>query len=118
MKVAIWPRSGYPFIWETVVKPKPMVEVGEQPMLWHILKHYAHYGSKVLHCSGLRASTLNATSWTITWVTILRDLSDGAIHPHHSGQEDWIIHPIDTGTATNTGGRSNLRTVVRDETLC
>jgi glucose-1-phosphate cytidylyltransferase len=109
MKVAILAGGlGTRLSEETVVKPKPMVEVGEQPMLWHILKHYAHYGSKEFFIAlGYKGEYIKRyfLDYYHLGNNLTIDLSDGAIHPHHSGQEDWIIHLIDTGTATNTGGR-------------
>jgi glucose-1-phosphate cytidylyltransferase len=93
---------------ETEVKPKPMVEVGGSPILWHIMKHYAHYGFKdffvalgykgemikryFLDYSGLSGSmTINLTS--------------GEVETQNKECEDWIVHLIDTGLQTPTGGR-------------
>ncbi len=93
---------------ETVVKPKPMVEVGEQPILWHILKHYAYYGFKEFFIAlGYKGEYIKRyfLDYYHLGNNLTIDLSNGAIRPHHAGQEDWIIHLIDTGAATNTGGR-------------
>jgi glucose-1-phosphate cytidylyltransferase len=85
-----------------------MVEIGERPILWHIMKHYAHYGFKeffialgykgeVIKRYFVEYYTLNA-SMTI-------DLSSGKVRRHNKDCEDWIVHMMDTGLETNTGGR-------------
>lgn len=109
MKVAILAGGlGTRLSEETVVKPKPMVEVGEQPILWHILKHYAHYGFKEFFIAlGYKGEYIKRyfLDYYHLGNNLTIDLSNGSIRPHHAGREDWIIHLIDTGTATNTGGR-------------
>jgi glucose-1-phosphate cytidylyltransferase len=93
---------------ETESKPKPMVEVGDHPMLWHITKHFAHYGFKefvialgykgdVIKRFFLDYQSLNG-SMTI-------DLSSGHVARHSVDCEGWTVHLIDTGVPTNTGGR-------------
>jgi glucose-1-phosphate cytidylyltransferase len=112
MKVAILAGGlGTRLSEETVVKPKPMVEVGEQPILWHILKHYAYYGSKEFFIAlGYKGEYIKRyfLDYYHLGNNLTIDLSNGAIHSHHShhsGREDWIINLIDTGADTNTGGR-------------
>jgi glucose-1-phosphate cytidylyltransferase len=93
---------------ETEVRPKPMVEVGGLPLLWHIMKHYAHYGfseffialgykSEVVKRFFLDYSTLNG-SMTVA-------LGTGKMERHAAPAENWTVHLIDTGSDTNTGGR-------------
>jgi len=93
---------------ETEVKPKPMVEIGGKPILWHIMKHYAHYGfneffialgykSDVIKRYFLDYYTLNG-SMTI-------DFSSGKVEMQNKECEDWLLHLMDTDTQTNTGGR-------------
>src|SRR5215831_2905675 len=93
---------------ETEVKPKPMVEVGGRPILWHIMKHYAHHGfdeflvalgykGDVIKRYFLEYSHLNA-SFTIR-------LGSGDVLRQQAPQEDWTVHLIDTGVPTITGGR-------------
>ena len=109
MKVAILAGGlGTRLSEETVVKPKPLVEVGEQPILWHILKHYAHYGFKEFFIAlGYKGEYIKRyfLDYYHLGTNLTIDLSNGAIRSHHPGREDWLIHLIDTGTATNTGGR-------------
>jgi glucose-1-phosphate cytidylyltransferase len=93
---------------ETEIRPKPMVEIGGRPILWHIMKHYAHYGfQEFLIALGYKGEyikryfldyyTLNG-SMTI-------DLASGAVQPQVKECEDWKLHLLDTGLQTNTGGR-------------
>ncbi|MDX6290389.1 MAG: glucose-phosphate cytidylyltransferase [Blastocatellia bacterium] len=93
---------------ETESKPKPMIEIGDHPMLWHITKHFAHYGFKefvialgykgdVIKRFFLDYQSLNG-SMTI-------DLSSGHVARHSVDCEGWTVHLIDTGVPTNTGGR-------------
>jgi len=106
---------------ETELKPKPMVEVGGYPILWHIMKHYAHYGFKefflALGYKGemikryfLDYSSLNG-SMTI-------NLASGEVATQDKACEDWTIHLIDTGLQTLTGGRvKKLQPLLRNETF-
>lgn len=106
---------------ETDRIPKPMVEIGGRPILWHIMKHYAHYGFKeffialgykgeVIKRYFLDYYTLNG-SMTI-------NLSNGEVQVHNKECEDWIVHLIDTGLHTNTGGRiKRLEPWLKDETF-
>ncbi len=93
---------------ETESKPKPMIEIGDHPMLWHITKHFAHYGFKefvialgykgdVIKRFFLDYQSLNG-SMTI-------DLTSGHVARHSVDCEGWTVHLIDTGVPTNTGGR-------------
>jgi glucose-1-phosphate cytidylyltransferase len=93
---------------ETDLKPKPMVEIGGKPILWHIMKHYAQYGSKEFFIAlGYKGEVIKryfldyfplAGSMTI-------DLSTGQIRPEEKYSEEWLVHLIDTGLETLTGGR-------------
>ncbi len=93
---------------ETTVKPKPMVEIGGRPILWHIMKIYAAHGYKEFVVAlGYKGEMIKnyfldyyylRNSFTI-------HLADGKIEIHDGEREDWVIHLIDTGLATDTGGR-------------
>lgn len=109
MKVAILAGGlGTRLSEETTVKPKPMVEIGGKPILWHIMNIYASYGYKEFVIAlGYRGEIVKdyfinyhnrARSLTI-------DLSTGQIMTHDTESEDWIVHLLDTGAETNTGGR-------------
>ena len=93
---------------ETDHKPKPMVEIGGQPILWHIMQHYARYGFKEFFVAlGYRGDvvkryfrdfhTLNGN------ITI--DLANGEVVWQDGASEDWIVSLHDTGLETMTGGR-------------
>ena len=93
---------------QTELKPKPMVEIGGQPIVWHILKHYAHHGYKEFAIAlGYRGDDikryfLERTSLNGDMTIRLR----GSKLERHSGDiDDWTIHLMDTGSETNTGGR-------------
>lgn len=94
---------------ETVLKPKPMVEVGGQPILWHIMKHYARYGfTEFAVALGYKGDYIKKyfsdyCSWS-TGMTV--DLASGTVTPHAPTSElNWRVDLVDTGIHTNTGGR-------------
>lgn len=93
---------------ETEVKPKPMVEVGAQPILWHIMKHYAHYGFKEFFIAlGYRGEVIKRyfVDYYSLNGSMTIDVAKGKLQKHKRDCEDWIVHLIDTGQETNTGGR-------------
>jgi len=109
MKVAILAGGfGTRLAEETEVRPKPMVEIGGQPILWHIMKIYAHYGFKdfviALGYKGeyIKKYMLDCCSLTSN-LTV--DLKNGTIVRHGSNDLDWTVQLIDTGMKTQTGGR-------------
>jgi glucose-1-phosphate cytidylyltransferase len=106
---------------ETEIKPKPMVEIGGQPILWHILKHYAHYGFReFLIALGYKGDAIKR--FFLDYHSLSRDmtvhLSRGEIERHGSESEDWTVHLVDTGQDTLTGGRvKRLEPWLRDGTF-
>jgi glucose-1-phosphate cytidylyltransferase len=106
---------------ETVVRPKPMVEVGGRPILWHIMKIYASYGfDDFVVAAGYRGEYIKR--WVADYANLAGDLSvklrAGYIEVHNSACEDWTVHVVDTGPRTNTGGRiKRLRDWVGDSTF-
>ncbi|HXM50323.1 MAG TPA: glucose-1-phosphate cytidylyltransferase [Pyrinomonadaceae bacterium] len=106
---------------ETEVKPKPMVEIGGRPILWHIMKHYAHYGfNEFLIALGYKGEEVKryfldyhnlSGSMTVS-------LASGQVETRARECEDWIVHLMDTGTATHTGGRvKRLEPSLKDATF-
>ena len=85
---------------ETHLKPKPMVEIGGKPILWHIMKIYSHYGiNEFVICCGYKAELIQEYIQKL--------------------DESWTITPVDTGINTMTGGRLKLvKKYVEDETFC
>ena len=93
---------------ETVLKPKPMVEIGGRPMLWHIMSIYAAHGfDEFVIALGYRAEVVR--SYFLHYHLIHSDLTvhlgEGRTGTHGSRAESWTVHLIDTGDGTGTGGR-------------
>jgi glucose-1-phosphate cytidylyltransferase len=106
---------------ETEVKPKPMVEIGGRPIFWHIIKHYAHYGFREFFIAlGYKGEVIKRyflDYYTLNGSMTL-DLASGKVHKHSKECEEWIIHLIETGQETNTGGRvKRLKPWVKDSTF-
>jgi glucose-1-phosphate cytidylyltransferase len=103
---------------ETLLRPKPMVEIGERPILWHIMKHYAHYGHReFVIAAGYKGDFIKR--WMLQYATLTSNLTittrDGAVQVHDGEVEDWQVDIVDTGENTNTGGRiKRLREWVGD----
>ena len=93
---------------ETELKPKPMVEIGGRPILWHIMKHYAHHGFKEFFIAlGYRGEIVKRffLDYCSLSGSMTVDLSQGVVNNHENDCEDWLVHLKDTGHDTNTGGR-------------
>jgi len=108
---------------ETEYRPKPMVPVGERPMLWHIMKTYAHYGHReFILCLGYKGEAIKDYFRNYHWNTSDVTLSLGAkpkikYHTQHS-EEDWTVTMVDTGQSTMTGGRvKRVLPYVKDDTF-
>ena len=106
---------------ENEVRPKPMVEIGGQPLLWHIMKHYGHYGFEEFYVAlgyGGRAIKKFFIDYCSLSGSVSIDLSTGQFDQRDLAAEDWIVHLTDTGEATNTGGRiKRLEQTLKDETF-
>lgn len=93
---------------ETTTRPKPMVEVGGKPILWHIMKQYSHFGYNNFHIAlGYKADEIKRFFMDCLHLTcdVTVKLADGTVDLHAPPAEDWVINLIDTGLHTNTGGR-------------
>jgi glucose-1-phosphate cytidylyltransferase len=93
---------------ETETKPKPMVEIGGQPLVWHIMKYYAHHGFKEFFIAlGYRGEILKRffVDYTSLSGNLTVDLSQGLVKTQDNDCEDWLVHLKNTGIETNTGGR-------------
>jgi len=104
---------------ETSARPKPMVEIGGKPMLWHIMSLYGSFGfNQFLVACGYRGEMIkeyfhNAVIHNSDYVI---DMKDGSVDVINSPQVDWRIGVIDTGNDTQTGGRIlRLRQWIKDE---
>lgn len=122
MKVAILAGGlGTRLAEETETKPKPMVEVGERPILWHIMKHYAHYGFKEFFIAlGYRGEVIKRYFLDYYRLdgSMTIDFSRGDLETRDEKLEDWIVHLENTGDGTNTGGRiKRLEPYLKDGTF-
>ncbi len=109
MKVAILAGGlGTRLSEETILKPKPMVEIGGKPILWHIMKIYSAYGFKEFVIAlGYKGEIIKDYFLNYRQLShsLTINLADGGITIHDGNSEDWIIHLLDTGAETQTGGR-------------
>jgi len=93
---------------ETEVRPKPMVEIGGRPILWHIMRHYALYGLKEFYIAvGYRGEVIKRffVDYHSLDGSISVDLASGQLHRQDPERTDWVVHLKNTGQETNTGGR-------------
>jgi len=108
---------------ETTVRPKPMVEIGGQPILWHILKIYSHYGiNDFVICLGYKGYVIKEyfANYLLHSANVTIDLQANRIEMHENECEPWRVTLIDTGADTMTGGRLKriLPHVLDEEMFC
>lgn len=107
---------------ETVLRPKPMVEIGGKPILWHIMKGYAHFGiDDFVICLGYKGYMVKEYFANLALhnsdVTI--NLAQNRVELHQNPSEPWNITLVDTGEQTQTGGRlRRIRRLLGDEDFC
>jgi len=106
---------------ETAVRPKPMVEIGGKPILWHIMNIYAAYGFKeFIVALGYKAEMIKQYFLDYPCIrgSVTVDLASGRVEAHDGYREDWLVHLIDTGIDTQTGTRiKKLRQWIGSETF-
>ena len=93
---------------ETEVKPKPMVEIGGRPLIWHIMQHYSHHGFReFIIALGYRGEILKRffVDYSSLSASMTVDLGRGRVESDDNECEDWLVHLRNTGQETNTGGR-------------
>lgn len=109
MKVAILAGGvGSRLSEETEIKPKPMVEIGGKPILWHIMKHYAHYNfNDFVIALGYKGEYIKKymVDYCSLNSNLTVNLASGDVKVHDAAPDDWNVDLIDTGMATLTGGR-------------
>ena len=104
------------------MKPKPMVEIGGKPIIWHVMKIYsAHDIQEFVICLGYKGYVIKEyfANYFLHMSDVTIDMSQNAIEVHQKGAEPWKVTLVDTGEATQTGGR--LRRVARylgDDHFC
>jgi glucose-1-phosphate cytidylyltransferase len=103
---------------ETDLRPKPMVEIGGRPILWHIMKHYARHGfDEFVVALGYRGEDIKR--FFLDYMSLTGDmtvrLGEGRVDRFNAESEGWTVHLVDTGLDTNTGGRvGRLRPWIAD----
>jgi len=106
---------------ETELTPKPMVEIGGSPILWHIMKIYAARGfNEFVVALGYKGATIK--NWFLNYQYLASDFTigfrNGTIDLHDGDKEDWLVHLVDTGLHPQTGGRlKRLEPWIRDGTF-
>ena len=93
---------------ETDLKPKPMAEIGEKPMLWHIMKIYSHYGfNDFVLCLGYKGYMIKEyfANYFLHQADVTIDMKSNKIEVHRRKAEPWKVTLVDTGHNTMTGGR-------------
>jgi glucose-1-phosphate cytidylyltransferase len=108
---------------ETGVRPKPMVEIGGRPIIWHVMKIYSHYGiNDFIICLGYKGYMIKEyfANYGLHMSDVTIDMRGGGIQVHRNTAEDWRIALIDTGDETMTGGRLKraMKYLGEDETFC
>jgi glucose-1-phosphate cytidylyltransferase len=107
---------------ETGVKPKPMVEIGDKPILWHIMKIYSAAGiNDFIICLGYKGFVIKEyfAAYALHMSDVTFDLRSNKTQVHYNGTEPWKVTLVDTGEKTMTGGRiKRVKNYIEDETFC
>jgi glucose-1-phosphate cytidylyltransferase len=106
---------------ETSVRPKPMAEIGEKPILWHIMKIYSHYGfNDFVICTGYKGYQIKEYfhNYWLHNADVTFDMRSHDMEIHQDANEPWRVTVVDTGPDTLTGGRvKRIQPYVGDETF-
>ncbi len=106
---------------ETEMKPKPMINIGGKPILWHIMKIYSSYGfNEFVICLGYKGYAIKEyfVNYFYHQSDITVDMADGSVAVHKSEAENWKVTLVDTGQDTMTGGRiRRVRKYLNEETF-
>jgi glucose-1-phosphate cytidylyltransferase len=107
---------------ETAVRPKPMVEIGGKPILWHIMKSYSAHGiDEFIVCLGYKGYLIKEyfANYFLHTCDVTFDVAAGSMEVHRSAAEPWKVTLVDTGEQTMTGGRlKRVLPYVGEETFC
>ncbi len=104
---------------ETSTRPKPMIEIGGKPILWHILKTYSHHGiNDFIICCGYKGYVIKEyfANYFLHMSDVTFDMSKNSMEVHQRNAEPWRVTLVDTGEDTMTGGRlKRVASYVKDE---
>ncbi|WP_248931064.1 glucose-1-phosphate cytidylyltransferase [Paenibacillus hamazuiensis] len=107
---------------ETSIRPKPMVEIGGKPILWHILKIYSYYGiNDFIICLGYKGYMIKEyfANYFMHMSDITFDMKNNTMEVHQNNSEPWKVTLVDTGDQTMTGGRlKRVKDFVGNKTFC
>jgi glucose-1-phosphate cytidylyltransferase len=107
---------------ETAVRPKPMVEIGGKPILWHIMKIFSSHGiDDFIICCGYKGYMIKDyfANYFLRMADVTFDMSNNSLEVHTNGVEPWRVTVIDTGEGTMTGGRlKRVQKYIGNETFC
>ena len=106
---------------ESHLKPKPMINIGENPILWHIMKEYSHYGfNEFIICLGYKGEVIKEyfSNYFLRSSDVTFDFEKNEMEIHHTKAEPWKVTLVDTGLNTMTGGRvKRIKDYVGNETF-
>ena len=104
---------------ETDTRPKPMIEIGGKPILWHIMKMYSHHNiNEFVICCGYKGYLIKEyfANYFLHMSDVTFNMSDNKMNVHKKGAEPWVITLVDTGNYTMTGGRLlRVKNYLKDE---
>jgi len=107
---------------ESHLKPKPMITIGGKPIIWHIMKIYSYYGvNEFIICLGYKGYVIKEyfANYFLHMSDVTFDMAKNEMQVHEQHAEPWKVTLVDTGEATQTGGRLKaVRDYIGDETFC
>src|SRR4026208_208017 len=107
---------------ESVLRPKPMIEIGGKPVLWHIMKIYSAHGvNEFIVCLGYKGYMIKEyfANYFLHMSDVTFDIRDNSMQVHQNNAEHWKVTLVETGDATMTGGRlKRIASYVKDDVFC
>lgn len=107
---------------ESYLKPKPMIEIGSKPIIWHIMKYYSSYGiNEFIICCGYKSYVIKEyfSNYFLHNSDVTFDMEKNEMHVHREYAENWKVTLIDTGIDSQTGGRlKRIASYLDDEDFC
>jgi glucose-1-phosphate cytidylyltransferase len=107
---------------ETASKPKPMVEIGGRPLLWHVMKIYSSHGiNDFIICCGYKGYVIKEyfANYFLHMSDVTFDMTNNLMNVHHKNAEPWRVTLVDTGDTTQTGGRlKKVKNYLGDDDFC